>query len=164
MQRRIIIFVSFLAFAFSIASIAVDTSRETIKRDAYYQEQQVSLANGGVKISGPYCFPDPHPRILYWISFLTGLTFLFSCLSKRSILSAIAALGAFLVFPYWYFDTQRFLTAWEWSRPIGIDGILYRANEFDLAVFALVSTLVLWQLTCLTLTAVKTIKRDPSLP
>lgn len=135
-----------LAFVFSIGGILLDTAHETAKRDAYFQEQETALAEGRPVFAGPYCFPDPHPKTLYWISFLTGLSLLVSCHRRFWMFATLPVLGTISVFLYWYFDTQQLLISNEFFRPILIDRFLYRANFLDLGVLTLISSVLMLQL------------------
>lgn len=164
MPRKLLLIVSFFAFAFSVASIFVDTNRETAKRNAYFQEQEEARATDGISFAGPYCFPDRHPQILFWISVLTGIALFGAWFSKKPFTPAMLSLATFSVFGYWYFDTQQGLAANESYVAEGFDSILYRANGYDVAVLTLLSVVIIWQLAVLSASAIGTLKRTPTLP
>ena len=164
MPRKFLLIVTFFAFAFSVASIFVDTDRETAKRDAYFQEQEEARATGGISFAGPYCFPDRHPQVLVWISILTGIAFLGSWFSKKALIPTLLSLATFSVFGYWCVDTQRGLAANESYVAEGFDLILYRANGYDVAALTLLSVEIIWQLSILSVSAINALKRKPTLP
>ncbi len=145
MQRKILILFASLAFGFSLWSLVTYTTRETAKREAYFQEQEKAASEGSVVFSGPYCFPDRHPQFLMLCSLLLLINLISMIGLRRPALPFLFAISAFAVFPFWFYATRQAIAMNETVPPLAWDRILYRATEFDVFVFGLVTIIVTWQ-------------------
>lgn len=164
MRRKLLTFLSALAFAFSIAGFSFYTHEADAERTAYFQEQESARSRGETTFSGPYCYPDRHPQFLLGISLLTGLTALSLFLFKKPFVPSLLALAAFSMYPFWYWDTQRAIAINESSQLAGLDWIIYRGNEFDVVVFVLISIVAVWQLCLIPQVVMDAIQRSRPLP
>lgn len=141
--RRLILIVASFAFLSTLAGcIAYDVS-STIKRDAYFQEQEQNRLNGLPSFSGPYCYPDSHPALLLKICGLSGITLLCSFAFMNPVWSMFTAFFTLSRFPLWYFETQRLLTDSPFYQPQGYDRFLINAGVFDLLGASLTISLAL---------------------
>lgn len=138
-KHHFITVLAFLAFAFSIVSYSSYADRADLEREAYYAEQADDESQGKITFSGPYCFPDRHPDLLLAVIGLSGLSFGASIFLRHPAWIALFAAGAFAVFPYWYFETQRTIAMAESAEVAGLDSFLYRAGTVDIFVLILLS-------------------------
>src|SRR5687767_14178990 len=131
--RRIIIFaLALFAFGSSVVSSVAYNQRVNAEIAAYEIEQAENKANYGISFSGPYCYPDRHPRFLFFISAIIAIGGVLLIICKNAVWSFLAFIVAFTFFPLWYWTTQRSLGMAEsvdWV--VGIDKYLYKASVFD---------------------------------
>ena len=145
-NRRICLVVSIIAFACSLASWVTYSAQENAKREAYYKEQEELKARGEMTFSGPYCYPDRHPRFLLLLSTFSVSGLLVLLIAKNVIWALPAFLSGLLMFPYWVWTTRWALSMAENPGVVeGLDRVLYRANSFDLATATCLSLLVVYQ-------------------
>ncbi len=130
--HRFMLTVSLIAAASSVSGLFYYSSNEEKKREAYFREMEESRAQGLPTFSGPYCHPDPHPRILTKIVLMTTITFFFLLFLKNPFWSIPTALMAFALFPYWYMQTQRDLAFAGSYQPVLFDQYFLNASIFDL--------------------------------
>jgi hypothetical protein len=129
--RRKFLTISFLAFVSAFGGCVSYEVRADIKRDAYFREQAQDRANGLPNFTGPYCFPDPHPRILRSIVLLTFSVFALLFFCRNSLMALPAAILSFSAYPFWYRDTKSNLGMAELYEAKGIDNYLLNAGTLD---------------------------------
>lgn len=145
MSRKLSIILLSLIFTSSVASINLDSSRESAKQAAFYDEQEISRANGDITFAGPYCFPDRHPEVLKWISVFSCFALLFSIFSANKYGLVLLSAIPLAIFAYWYSDTKVAMELNESTIVEGFDRFLYRWNSFDIAVLSLLLLSILIQ-------------------
>lgn len=126
-----------LAFGLSAFSFVSYQVRSGMERAAYYQEQEERSAKGGMIFSGPYCYPDPHPRRLQLLAFLTGVSALAIAYGKGNILPATLLLVTSYMHGLWYRYTQETLAMAELYVPKNYDSFFLNASILDLAAIGL---------------------------
>ncbi len=126
-----------LAFGLSAFSFVSYQVRSGMELAAYYQEQEERRAKGGMIFSGPYCYPDPHPRRLLLLAFLTGVTALAIAYGKGNILPASLLLITTYLHGLWYRYTQETLAMTELYVPKNYDSFFLNASILDLAAIGL---------------------------
>lgn len=141
--RRVFIAISFLTFASSLAGYISYDVHSTLKRDAYFREQDENLAKGLPSFAGPYCFPDSHPQLLIKIVFLSLITFIVLALLKKPVWSLPFAILTFGMFPYWFLETQSTLALSSSYIAKGVNAYLIHAGLFDICTAFLSTSLVL---------------------
>ena len=144
MYRKTLILIALLAFGFSLWSCVTYSTRETAKREAYFQEQEKTMSEGGITFAGPYCFPDNHPQFLLLNSLLLAINLIVFYVAHRSGWHFVSSAITLSVFLYWCYWTQNAIAINETSPPELLERLFYGANEFDIVVLALISTSVLF--------------------
>ncbi len=163
-EHKLLLAVALAAFIFSIAGFLSYTIKADNERSEYYRIQEENKANNKISFSGPYCYPDKHPQLLFSILLLVGSTFLSLCVTKRYLLSSLFTVSSFTTFVYWFFDTRKKLSYAEADFVKGIDRIFYNAGDFDLTVLLLVSIILFWQISILLRMLIKTSQKENVLP
>ncbi len=156
--------IAFIAFIFSIAGFIAYNNKDSNEREAYYRIQDEKKAKNEPVFSGPYCFPDRHPQLLRSIVLFVGATFFSLCFAKRYLLSFLFTIASLTSFIYWFVDTRKELVYDELGVIKGVNRIFYKAGDFDLTVFFLVSILFFWQISILLRMLIKTLQRKNELP
>lgn len=137
MRRKTLLAIMALAFGLSVFSFVSYQVRSGMERAAYYQEQEERRAKGGMTISGPYCYPDPHPRRLLLLAFLTGVIALAIAYGKGNILPTTLLIITTYMHGRWYRDTQETLAMAELYVPKNFDSFFLNASIVDLAAIGL---------------------------
>ncbi|HEX8288824.1 MAG TPA: hypothetical protein VF556_12555 [Pyrinomonadaceae bacterium] len=163
-EHKLILLVAFASFIFSIAGSITYNIKADFARLEYYREQEENKAQNKPVFAGPYCFPDQHPEFLFSIILLVGLIFSSLCVTKRYLLSSIFTIASIAMFIFWFIDTRKELVYDELGIVKGVDRIFYKAGDFDLAVFFLVSILLFWQISILLRMLIKVLRKESVLP
>jgi len=163
-EHKLLLAVALAAFIFSIAGFLSYTIKADNERSEYYRIQEENKANNKISFSGPYCYPDKHPQLLFSIILLVGSTFFSLYFTKRYLLSSLFTAASFTTFIYWFTDTRKALAYAESDLVKGIDRIFYNAGDFDLAVLLLVSILLFWQISILLRMLIKKSQKENVLP
>lgn len=137
MKRKTLLAIMALAFGLSVFSFVSHQVRSGMERAAYYQEQEERRAKDGMIFSGPYCYPDPHPKRLLLLAFLTGVTALAIAYGKGNILPATLLIVITYMHGRWYRDTQETLAMAELYVPRNYDSFFLNASILDLAAIGL---------------------------
>lgn len=165
-EHRILIFIAFAAFAFSIFSYVSYTVEAEIERSEYFRQQEENRIQNKPVFSGPYCYPDRHPQFLFTIILLVGVTFLSFCLAKLYLFSFFFTIASIFRFIYQFFETGNEFLYDQLGILSGINRIFYYAGEFnpDIAVIFLLSILLFWQISILLRMLIKIVLRKNVLP
>ncbi|HMO80963.1 MAG TPA: hypothetical protein PKD24_09235 [Pyrinomonadaceae bacterium] len=143
MRRHTLMALTLVALGFASYSFADYTIKEEVKRTAFYAEQEWNSRNGGIVISGPYCYPDPHPGRLLGIAFLIGITALVIRYSRSNAVPAALALLTTWLFGGWYYWTRMAISFAESAEVKGLDRYFYNASPHDIAVMMMISFVAL---------------------
>ena len=165
-EHRILIFIAFAAFAFSIFSFVSYNTEAEIKRSEYFRQQEENRIQNKPVFSGPYCYPDRHPQFLFTIILLVGLTFLSICLAKTYLFSFFFKVVSISRFIYQFFETRNDFDYDQLRILSGVNQIFHYAGKFDpnLAVNFLLLILLFWQISILLRMLIKTSQRKNVLP
>jgi hypothetical protein len=117
----------------SLATYFVKSENEAVK---CLQEQNELKLKHLVTFSH-FCDADTHPRFLLTVSALNLIYFICLLITRKSIYHTLALVSVLLLFPYWYWWTQRAIAYTESVNLKGLDLYLYRATRIDLMVFGL---------------------------
>ena len=141
-MRNAVIFLTILAFSFSVVSYFTYIAKAERERNEYFREQELAQTKGEPVFAGPYCTPDRHPTVLLLIVALTGIAAACAGLLKKAGWSMLLNLAAFAVFGYWYMDTQRAIVGNETAVLSGLDRYLWQANFFDIVTLVMLAVIL----------------------
>jgi hypothetical protein len=164
-EHRLLSYAAMTAFIFSVAGLfsnIIDAYNNVVKLD---QHRLARKAYGEIPFFEPCDFTGGYPQYLIFLILLLGLNYLFIINAKKFLLASLTTLFSVLFFLKWFFDTRNELLALEGIPDIkGLDSFFYKAGNFDLIVFLLVSVLFFWQISILLRILIKTLQRKQALP
>lgn len=128
--RKILIILSFLVFAFSIAGLFRYTTDIENEQSAFRQAQE-ELRGKAITFHEPCCNSAPHLYFRLGLVVLLGILFLQICFGRNPAWSLPFSIVVFLIYAAMFWGTQQAIAIAENPQMDGLNRYIDGANVFD---------------------------------